>query len=567
MVTLQRFRAYFRQYRLWWIGLTIFALTVLLVNPVRETAMEDDWAYALIVKHLLETGHYQLHDWGSANLPFQAYWGALFASIGGYSHSSLRISTLTLTLLGLIAFYHLAREHSLNLTQSGLLTLGMFASPLILRFSFNFMTDVPFLSCLIIAIFLYTRAIRLYNYPLMLLASIAASAAILTRQFGVALVAGVFCLWALNRECRQHTRFFLSGMVLPILAGVWQLYAGLLTPNLGAQFNKHIQSIYLGNAGNLVTNVLWRPTVILQYLALFCIPFIGLALLDLTFELKQDLSNPLKRKFFKPKVVRLGILSVYILSGIIYGRFVFRYPWLMPYLPWNFQSFSNTYGLRGLVIRGTLTLLTSLGAVLLARIFILRYFGSQGWRRELPSQQILDLVTLFLLIGIILYSGLGDEYLIVLLPFTLIVLGRHLKNWLNRFSRATAIACMIILLVSALWTRSLLASSEAFWQGGEYLRSRGIQTNQIYTSWTWVCYYRFQDYVAEIGEQKLVSSLTTDLFAQWLPEQQKKSPFWVTDSLNKPADEKWQVLKEIPYRDIRFREQRVYVVKKERESK
>ena len=40
--------------------------------------LEDDWAYALSVRHLLDTGKYQLHDWAALYMVFQVYWGALF---------------------------------------------------------------------------------------------------------------------------------------------------------------------------------------------------------------------------------------------------------------------------------------------------------------------------------------------------------------------------------------------------------------------------------------------------------------------------------------------------------
>ncbi len=185
---------YFRKHALLWIGLGIFILTVLFINPIRETAMGDDWAYASMVQHLLKSGHYQLNNWTAANPLFQIYWGAMFANLLGYSHSVLRISTIILVFIGLIAFYSLAREHSLGRIGAGILVFSLFSSPLVLLYSFSFMTDVPFLSWLIIALFFYTRAIRLHSYPLMLLASVVASAAILTRQFGIALIGGVLFL-------------------------------------------------------------------------------------------------------------------------------------------------------------------------------------------------------------------------------------------------------------------------------------------------------------------------------------------------------------------------------------
>ena len=192
-------RSRIEQHGLLWTVLCVFGVTVIFVNPIRETAMEDDWAYALTVKHLLETGRYQLHDWAAANMPFQAYWGGFFAHLFRlFLHEFASLNTRSGT----------HRTHRLPLPsrdivwfyiQRRLLTLGLFASPLVLRFSFNFMTDVPFLMFLVVALFLYTRAIRLCSYPLMFFGSIAASAAILTRQFGMALIAGLFCLWALDK--------------------------------------------------------------------------------------------------------------------------------------------------------------------------------------------------------------------------------------------------------------------------------------------------------------------------------------------------------------------------------
>ena len=44
-----------RRFVFLWIGLAAFASTILFVGPVRETAFDDDWVYALMVQHLLQT--------------------------------------------------------------------------------------------------------------------------------------------------------------------------------------------------------------------------------------------------------------------------------------------------------------------------------------------------------------------------------------------------------------------------------------------------------------------------------------------------------------------------------
>ena len=77
-------------------------------------------------------------------------------------------------------------------------------SPSFLLLSFSFMTDVPFLVLLILALLFYTRSLRLRSYSWMILASIAASAAILTRQFGMCTCSRCFL-------CMVHCRTGSSG--------------------------------------------------------------------------------------------------------------------------------------------------------------------------------------------------------------------------------------------------------------------------------------------------------------------------------------------------------------------
>ena len=608
------------------IVLAIFLAVVLFVNPLRAGTMDDDdWAYALSVRHLLTTGKYQWHAWPTSNTPFQAYWGALFARLLGYSFSSLRISTLFLAVLGLIAFYYLAKEHGLDDVQAGLLTLGLLASPLVLRLSFSFMTDVPFLSCLIIAQYLYTRAIRLHSYLLMLLASMAASAAILTRQFGVALIGGLFFLWVLSKERKQQALLFLTGLVLPVAAGLYQLSAAILRPNWAAQLFGNAQSQTFTDPGAVLGQMLERPIVILQYLALYSLPFIFPALLALvlkafstldarrrklllavlmlvglamsTFALMADLiglgpsgfgpaqalmliggisllvvswwlrrsvhpfnqvrPRTLDSRALKLDVILIGAFALFYVVAILYNRSANdRYPF-MPYLRWHFGELRHMGGLQ----RGILTLVTTMGGISLGHLFLLRYSGRQGWGGVPPGERLLDLVALFFLAEYVACAVMGDAYILVLLPFTLIVVGRHLGNWLNRHRMATVLACLAMLVVSAMWTRGLLAFSEACWQGGEFALSTGAQPNEVYGCWSWVCYYRFDNYVAQVPHPTPES--LEEYSSRWLPEQRERARFWITETVDAPSDEQWQVLKEIPYRDILLREGRLYVVRRE----
>jgi Dolichyl-phosphate-mannose-protein mannosyltransferase len=539
-----------------WAGLAIFALTVLLVNPLRETALDDDFAYSLTVRHLLETGHYRTHDWAAPNMPFQAYWGSLVARVLGYSFASLRLSTLALMLLGLIAFYSLAKEHGLDAAQAGLLTLAIFASPLVLRLSFTFNTDIPFLCCLIIALLLWTRAIRLDSYWMMLLGSVASSAAILTRQFGIALLIGLLCVWGFDRDRWRHASLYLVGLTLPTVAAAWQLWYSLSAPSWGMRYESHRLALRFGNPGELLTDLLWRPTVILNYLALFSVPFVLLAVIELVIELRQWHQT---RRAITLELTSLGMLSLLIGVGILYGHIVGGHSLLMPYLPWHF-GFLLEMGRLELGVRGVVTLLTSVGAVLFARLFMRRY-ALKKWPSEItPKERLLDFVTLFLLLMHLLYGGFGDTYILVLLPYTLVVVARELQPLLHRFRTVLALTSLVLALTAALWTRGWLEHDEAWWTAAESARATGVEPSEIFGWWVWVFYYSFGDYLVDIGNRTPDSR--DDLWHRWLPERYNQAKFIVTERPTAPSGEEWEVVREIPYRTMLFQVKRVRLVKR-----
>jgi hypothetical protein len=141
------------------VGITAcLLLAAAIINPFREIlTIDDSWAYARTVEHLIRTGDYQLDAWAAANMPVQIYLAGGLAEIFGYSLSLLRLSTVGLLALGLVSFYGLAREFGAPRSISFAATLALLASPLVLRLSFTFISDIQFLGWLLAALFFYVR--------------------------------------------------------------------------------------------------------------------------------------------------------------------------------------------------------------------------------------------------------------------------------------------------------------------------------------------------------------------------------------------------------------------------
>jgi hypothetical protein len=209
-----------------------------------------------------------------------------------------------------------------------------------------------------------------------------------------------------------------------------------------------------------------------------------------------------------------------------------------------------------------LTLVTFAGATLYARILVLRYATSHGWEKVGSHERLLDLCTLFLLVEHLMFRTFGDRYLLGFLPFVLIVLGRYLGDWLNRWRMAMAMVCLAMLVTSAVWTRGLLVAAEAAWITAESIRAAGVEPKHIDGSWEWNMYRgAIDDYMAEIGDATLLDS-NEDFWLRFYPQRREQAQFLTVASARPPGNEKWELVKEVPYRDTLFRLKHLYVVKR-----
>jgi 4-amino-4-deoxy-L-arabinose transferase-like glycosyltransferase len=163
--------------------LAALAAAALYIGVSGDFPLDDDWAYALSVKHLLAGDGLVIPDWASPTLAWHAAWGALWSLAAGFSHAALRLSTLALAGLGAFFFSLYRRDDT---PQPA---LALVFNPLFLLLSFTFMTDVPYLAWSLLALLLYLRAAEKDSAALWLAGSAAAALAYLVRQTGVFLPA------------------------------------------------------------------------------------------------------------------------------------------------------------------------------------------------------------------------------------------------------------------------------------------------------------------------------------------------------------------------------------------
>ncbi|MCC6613599.1 MAG: glycosyltransferase family 39 protein [Anaerolineae bacterium] len=532
-----------RNHRYLVLGCVLFLISIVYVNPLREFATGDEWAYARTVKVLAETGTYRLDAWLAPNPPFLIYWGLAFSKAFGYSLTTLHLSMLFTIPLALMGCYGLCKLHDFSNTEAGLLTLVLLASPLILRLSYSFMTDVPFVAFLLVALYCYTRAQKHHDLRFAIAAAVATLAAILIRQTGVVLLLGWGVCWMLDRQRWRSWPLYLAGSSLPAIALVWQLYVGTAQANPVTQWVLSAQNQYFARPPfALASETIFRTGMTSLYLALFVTPLIIPVLALYTSSLRRRV---LRRQTIVALCLSVGIVIAIVLvarqhSG---GRF------LMPYLPWYFN-------LPGDVPKLILTIVLLIASVLLLPLFakhIRNFFSLKSY------EQLLDLVALFSLLTILAFYKIGDKYLLILLPFALIAVGKGLKETLAAHRRALVIACIASLLITMAWTRQDLSVAAARWRAAEYVRAQDVPADEIAATWEWNGYYgTFDEFIASNGGQ-LPAAYGDQFFYTWIPEQNSSARYVVMTSPINPAE---NIVYNSQYRDAFFQPQPISVVRR-----
>ncbi len=183
--------------------LPLFALvllTIVMVPPVGNFPLNDDWVYATPVKSLLDGHGYVAHPYRAAYGIFQAYWGAAFCLAFGYSYTVLRVSTLILATIAMWLTAKCAREIGTSRNVALFCGAVLLANPLFMNLSYTFMTEVPYIASMAASGYFYLRALRRGHAVDVLLGSAFAVLAFGNRQYGVlASVAFVASLLIANR--------------------------------------------------------------------------------------------------------------------------------------------------------------------------------------------------------------------------------------------------------------------------------------------------------------------------------------------------------------------------------
>jgi 4-amino-4-deoxy-L-arabinose transferase-like glycosyltransferase len=480
----------------------VWVLMIIIVNPVGNFPLNDDWAYGYSVRNLVEHGELRFSDWTATNLLGQVIWGALFCMPFGFSFMALRMSTAVLGLVGVLATYGILRE--LRTTREtafiGALTLAF--CPIYFALSLTFMNDVPFAAFASTSIYLFLRGMRLDSRLTIAAGLLLASVAILTRQTGLALPIAFAC--ALLAKKGIQPRYLLLAFVL-VATGVAIQFAyqtWLMQYKLApAKFNNQIFSLLANTRTGR-----WRLVRDSIRISFFCLTYVGLFILPVLPFL--FLKSPRDGKVFRrTSLAATAITLIFVTAGLIWvGK-------LMPL--WRNILDEGGIGpcsmlgskilpaplpfwaaVTGLSLVGSVGVLRSIFLVIVASYSRFRRRNSGQW----PLVLLLSLIAMwFAPLPLLGLGGFGfyDRYVIVFVFTTIAMLAGVEKRAM--LSRPFLVTSFVLLMAygafSVAATHDYLAWNRARWTAlHDLMREAGIPPSHIYGGGEFNGWYLYDQY-------------------------------------------------------------------------
>jgi hypothetical protein len=453
------------------LGLVFLALIIpwaILFAALPPTAqnfpINDDWAFAKGAVEFAEGRGIHYQGWSSMPLMGQWLWAWPFLKVFEESHVSLRISTIVLSWLCLIAFYDLLRHGAgLSLRLAAFTTTALGLSPYFLWLSGTYMTDIPALAFSLIALALYARAFRSEELLVVLAAALAATLGAVTRQNTITASAAAAVMLLLCPRLRWNTLwwfFVLMPAVVCLCTHLW-----------------------LQKRPDAVPRPLTWPTgPVLALFPFIMFHFLGIAALPALVLVPA----PWARKWFVPAFLLMaaGAVAVYFASDDwldVDSGLHFPYP-----LIW-FPEASQVHGFTAPPVAGSewfRWIMTGLGCLGGGALIIrLPEIVRQGLYRS-PILLFSGAQLLLLLVSPVLY----DRYLVSLIPgalFLVAACSNHLRLRWN-----AGIGVLVILAAGGVAIfHDRLAWNSAQWRLGQRALAQGARPEQIEGGLEWDGWY------------------------------------------------------------------------------
>jgi 4-amino-4-deoxy-L-arabinose transferase-like glycosyltransferase len=259
----------------------VMAAGALVMQPLGDFPLNDDWAFGLPVKWLVERGRLEFTDWQAMTLIGQVALGGAVTHVTGFSFSALRVLVLVLGAATVVLTYALARSVGSSRMNAAFAAALLMCNPIFVTMSASFMTDVPFLFSCVLAMFLFATYQAKRTLGWLVLAWLAVLLACSIRQLGIAVAFGfVACRWTMRGADKHWWRDSVLPTVLmlgALVAFPQVLKATIGVPSLYSTSTDQLRTAFQGLLAlrlGYIRAALEKGSVVLMYTGLCLAPWL-----------------------------------------------------------------------------------------------------------------------------------------------------------------------------------------------------------------------------------------------------------------------------------------------------
>ncbi len=465
----------------------IYCLLGIFLFSFEHYPVDDDWSYIKAAEIFHHTGEMKFTPWTAMSLVFQIWWGTCFTKLFGFSVAALRLSTLVISLLGLICFYRLLQEAIGNWQTSFLLVLLVLFNPFSLPLNFTFFTDHFFISLLFGATYFYYKAFKEDKDSYLLLASLVSSCAVLVRQNGILIpVAVVLCLIAREPSFKGAARKGLVTLILPVTALIAYIYWINAIHGPTAE--------YIRQSRDLLANIT-KPHALLYkvvFRSFLFLEFMGYCLIPLSLSLLPGFRELVSRKnYFLMVLFCLSGTLFYLLFDHI-GLYSTTDLWMNGFC----YAFISEYGYRDFLnimffFHRVIDFLSVLSVVYFIYLLIKhRESLRPHFARTSPSLPVI-LIGIFQLLFLFTTLYKFSRYYLVIVPFCMFLI-MQLQKQITVRKKVFVPLLLAYAVFSVAVTQDVMSWNQCKWRVGQQLLDQGISPQKISAGFAWDAWHGYQ---------------------------------------------------------------------------
>lgn len=493
--------------------LVIFIISVLLVNPFGNYAVNDDWDFYTHVRNFTQ-GNFIKNAFIDSAFVLQGLVGMVWSLLFGLSFNSLRILTILVTGLFIVGLYKVLNLLKINKLISTLSILSIVLYPFVFMSSMTFMTEIYFLTFMVWGIYYMLLYFENSNSKNFYLAIIIASASILIRQLGF-LVVPVILLGFLLHDLKNKKK--LSKSSIKYIFGLLIFIVFTLVLFFWPQYyDKGSKSLFF--IVNASRSIRFIPKLFMMFV--YSLPYFGLIFLPFSFYSFSKLNKWLKI---------VAILVPIILFQTFYKVDIFKFGNVL--YPEGLMIRSNY--IKALSLFDNLTFKVILNFMCLFSFvnFLLLLVKERSLFKE-TKVQTLSILWASLTLPVLIYDGFYDRYLINGLVVSLIISSIFISNIsTNKVKKSVIYFTYFLMIFYILYSFSLVQSffvtTKIQWKHAEKVQQERDPGNKLFLNST---YTKF-NYVfpkkndANLTEIK-VSGITYECYVQRQVKNNKSNPVY-----------------------------------------